>query len=345
MTAVAGLPSISIPQSVAAITFDDMSKMADAFAKGNLFNVKTKEAALSLLMIAQAEGIHPALAVMEYDIIEGKPARKAERLLARFQMSGGKVEWIKLSNTEVEAKFSHPQGSTATISWTIADAARIKYYTKDGWKSLSEKYNWKSYPRAMLRSRVISEGVRTSFPGASLVTLTSEEAVDAQYTEVAADAEEAPNVIEAEVIETGFLKGKEAEAVISEIIDEFAACNTKEELAAEFARVEQLFKRRLSGNRWMGVEHERDNRETNILKAEAAPAEAEKPAKAVASKTDKEYAKLMQAIVLVKTDDDMEKWKEQLGGIDGLKRFTDEQRQKLKEEHSKAFEKLGALRQ
>lgn len=72
-----------------------MSRMADAFAKSNLFGVKTKDAALSLLMIAQAEGIHPALAVMEYDIIEGKPARKAERLLARFQMSGGKVEWLK----------------------------------------------------------------------------------------------------------------------------------------------------------------------------------------------------------------------------------------------------------
>ena len=85
----------------------DMGRMADAFAKSNLFGVKTKDAALSLLMIAQAEGIHPALAVMEYDIIEGKPARKAERLLARFQMSGSKVEWIKYKDTIVVGKFSH----------------------------------------------------------------------------------------------------------------------------------------------------------------------------------------------------------------------------------------------
>ena len=96
-----------------------MSRMADAFAKSNLFGVKTKDAALSLLMIAQAEGIHPALAVMEYDIIEGKPARKAERLLARFQMSGGKVEWLKYEDAVVTGKFSHPQGSSVEITWDL----------------------------------------------------------------------------------------------------------------------------------------------------------------------------------------------------------------------------------
>lgn len=343
MNAAANLPSISVPQAPVAISFDDMAKMADAFAKGNLFNVKTKEAALSLLMIAQAEGIHPALAVMEYDIIEGKPARKAERLLARFQMSGGKVEWLELSNTCVKGKFSHPHGSTCEIEWTIQDAAKIKYYTKDGWKPLTEKYNWKSYPRPMLRSRVISEGVRTCFPGASLVTLTSEEAVDAQFTEVAADAAEAP-VIEAQVIETTFLKGKDADQVIKEITDEFAACNSLDELKAEFEKAEQLFKKRLSQNRWFGVEAERDNHETRIEKASAA-AETKTDKTPPSAKVDKEFAKLLQAIVLVKTDQDMEKWKTSLGGIDGLKKFSEDQREQLKAAHAKKFEELGALRQ
>lgn len=162
----------------AEITFDQMERMADSFAKSNLFGVKTKDAALSLLMIAQAEGIHPALAVMEYDIIEGKPARKAERLLARFQMSGGKVKWLSYTDDNVTAEFSHPMGSDVTVDWTIAKAQKVRYYTKDGWKPLADKYNWKNWPRAMLRSRCIAEGVRACFPGASLVTLTSEEAQD-----------------------------------------------------------------------------------------------------------------------------------------------------------------------
>jgi hypothetical protein len=177
------------PTSAAIVTFDEMERMAVAFAKSNLFGVKTPEAALSLLMIAQAEGIHPALAVMEYDIIEGKPARKAERLLARFQLSGGRVEWVTLTDKEVRAKFTHPQGSPCEIDWSIEKASRIRYYTKDGWKPLTGKYNWQSYPRAMLRSRVISEGVRTCFPGASLVTLSTEEAIDGEIVSVEAIVE------------------------------------------------------------------------------------------------------------------------------------------------------------
>lgn len=191
------LPALASSAPQAIISFEQMGQMAESFAKSNLFGVKTKDAALSLLMIAQAEGIHPALAVMEYDIIEGKPARKAERLLARFQMSGGRVEWLEYSNTVVKGKFSHPHGSTVEIEWSIQDAARVKFWKKDKdgngrWESLSEKYNWKSWPRAMLRSRVISEGVRTCFPGASLVTLTTEEAQDAQYIEVDAVYDETP---------------------------------------------------------------------------------------------------------------------------------------------------------
>lgn len=170
--------------TAALVPFEQMEKMAEAFAKSNLFGVKTKDAALALLMIAQAEGIHPALAVMEYDIIEGKPARKAERILARFQASGGKVEWLVYTDTGVKAKFSHPQGAPVEIEWTIAHAAKIKYYKRGGeggqggWYPLVDKYNWKNYPRAMLRSRCIAEGVRACYPGTGLVLLSTEEATD-----------------------------------------------------------------------------------------------------------------------------------------------------------------------
>lgn len=164
-----------IPQPATAFSFAEKERMAAAFAKSGLFGVRTPEAALALILLSEAEGSHPARAIMEYDIINGKPARKAESLLARFQMSGGKVEWIDLSNTSVKAKFSHPQGSEAIIEWTMEDAVRA---------GLAGKDNWKKHPRPMLRSRVISEGVRTCYPAVSLVTFTSEEAVDADFVEV-----------------------------------------------------------------------------------------------------------------------------------------------------------------
>lgn len=164
-----------IPQQAAPVSFAEKERMASAFAKSGLFGVKTQESALALILLSEAEGSHPARAVMEYDIINGKPARKAESLLARFQMSGGKVEWAEYTNTAVVGKFSHPQGSDVTIKWTMEDAQRA---------GLAGKDNWKKHPRPMLRSRVISEGVRTCYPAASLVTFTSEEAVDADFVEV-----------------------------------------------------------------------------------------------------------------------------------------------------------------
>jgi len=166
------------------VAFSEMQKMAEAFAQSGMFGAKTPAQALSLLMLAQAEGMHPSLAMQEYDIIEGKPARKSERIQARFQMSGGRIEWLALTDTKCAAKFTHPMGADATIEWTIEQARKITFYKKGqgneqgGWVSLTTKANWKNYPRAMLKARVISEGCKACFPGYALVTLSTEEALD-----------------------------------------------------------------------------------------------------------------------------------------------------------------------
>jgi hypothetical protein len=60
-------------------------------------------------------------------------------------------------------------GGTAVITWTIEMAREAK---------LADKDNWKSYPRAMLRARVVSEGIRTVFPGVVLGVYTPEEVQD-----------------------------------------------------------------------------------------------------------------------------------------------------------------------
>jgi hypothetical protein len=121
------------------------------------------------MLIAQAEGYHPALAARDYHIIQGRPTLKAETMMARFQQQGGKVEWNVLTNEEVTATFSHPSGGSAKITWTIEMARSAK---------LADKDNWKAYPRAMMRARVVSEGIRTVFPGVVLGVYTPEEVQD-----------------------------------------------------------------------------------------------------------------------------------------------------------------------
>jgi hypothetical protein len=151
------------------ITVDQIQTMANAVVKSQLFGMKTVEQATALMLIAQAEGYHPALAARDYHIIQGRPTLKAETMMARFQQQGGKVEWKTLTDEEVTATFSHPSGGSATITWTIEQAKKA---------SLTGKDNWKNYPRAMLRARVVSEGIRTVFPGVVLGVYTPEEVQD-----------------------------------------------------------------------------------------------------------------------------------------------------------------------
>lgn len=151
------------------ITISDMERIANAVAKSGLFGMKTPEAALALMAIAQSEGLHPAQAIQQYHIIQNRPAMKADAMLARFQSAGGRVEWTEYTDQRVCGRFSHPQGGTIEVDW---DQVRAKA------AGLLNKENWKSYPRQMLRARVISEGVRTVFPGATGVMYTAEEVQD-----------------------------------------------------------------------------------------------------------------------------------------------------------------------
>jgi hypothetical protein len=155
--------------SNALIPISEIEKMGSAIAKSGLFGMKTQEQAVSLMLLAQAEGLHPAIAARDYHIIQGRPALKADAMLARFHAAGGKVEWHAYSDTTVSATFTHAQGGSIKIEWTIERAKQADLGIKD---------NWKKYPRQMLRARVISEGIRTIYPGVSVGIYTPEEVQD-----------------------------------------------------------------------------------------------------------------------------------------------------------------------
>ena len=142
---------------VPAFTMSHMQQVAMAIAKGGLFGSNDPNAILTLCMLAQAEGQHPAVVFRDYHIIQGKPAKKADAMLRDFVSAGGKVEWHKLDDTVADATFSHPGGGSVRIDWTMQRAQQAQLATP----------MWRKYPRQMLRSRVISEGVRTVYPGAT----------------------------------------------------------------------------------------------------------------------------------------------------------------------------------
>lgn len=138
------------------IPFDQTKLMAQAIAESKLFGIQTPAQALALGLLCQAEGRHPAEAARDYHIINGKPSLKSEAMLARFQQAGGKVEWHDYTHESVSGTFSHPQGGTLKVSWTIKDAERA---------GLTGNPTWKKFPRQMLKARCISEAVRGIYPG------------------------------------------------------------------------------------------------------------------------------------------------------------------------------------
>lgn len=151
------------------ISINDIEKMGTAIAVSGLFG-KTQEQAVALMLIAQAEGLHPAVAARDYDIIQGKPALKSKAKMGRFQKSGGKIEWIERNDSKCSAYFSHPQSpSKISVEWDIARAQSAGLMNKD---------NWKKFPRQMLSARVISEGVDATYPDCASNMYVSEEVED-----------------------------------------------------------------------------------------------------------------------------------------------------------------------
>ena len=149
--------------------FDDISKMAGAIAESKLFGM-SKQQALAMMLLAQAEGNHPAIIVRDYHMIEMggtvRPTLKADAMVARFLQAGGRIQWHILSDKEAEATFSHAQGGEIRLMWTIEMAAKA---------GLAKNAMWGKYPRSMLRSRLVSEGIRTIYPGVLCGLYTPEE--------------------------------------------------------------------------------------------------------------------------------------------------------------------------
>jgi hypothetical protein len=152
------------------IPVSDMTVMADSIVKSGFYGFKTKEQVMAVMLVAQAENKHPASVVQEYDIIQGKPALKSQAILARFQLSGGSVQWDVVTPKAVKGTFKHPQGGTLTVEWTIEMARQAGIY-RDG-------SGWSKYPEDMLRARVISRAVRSIYPACILGHYATEEVMD-----------------------------------------------------------------------------------------------------------------------------------------------------------------------
>lgn len=205
----------------AIVPFNDIERMAKAISSSSLFGVKTVDQAIALMLVAQAEGMHPAIAATHYHVINGRPTLKADAMLSRFQAAGGTVNWKTYTDAEVTGTFSHPAGGRVDITWTVAQAQTA---------GLTKNPTWRQYPRQMLRSRCISEGIRTVYPGVTVGVYTPEEVQDF--------APEPPRM--AQMAEPRMIEMASSDMELEAVLRAIAAATTVEELREVWRDIKRL---------------------------------------------------------------------------------------------------------
>lgn len=119
-------------------------------------SVKSPHAALAIILKGRELGFPPMASFSQINIIKGKPTLSAEGMLALIykMYPNAEIEYLK-NDTNVCEIEAVKNGKKNKFSFTMEDAKTAK---------LLGKQNWQLYPRAMLRSRCISEMARSMFP-------------------------------------------------------------------------------------------------------------------------------------------------------------------------------------
>ena len=93
--------------------------MAEVAAGSKMFGFKNPQEAMAIMLLCQAEDLHPAIAMRDYHVIQGRPALKADAMLARFQQAGGAVNWKVYEDEQVTGVFSHPAGGSLEVTLSL----------------------------------------------------------------------------------------------------------------------------------------------------------------------------------------------------------------------------------
>ena len=115
-------------------------------------SLKSPEAALFVILTGRDLGLSPVQSLRSIHVIQGKIEVAADAQLGLFHRSGGKSHWKELTNDRAVLELHAPWLTGPHVeSFTLEDAKRAKLGGD----------NWQKYPKAMLRSRAITAGLKS----------------------------------------------------------------------------------------------------------------------------------------------------------------------------------------
>lgn len=145
----------------------DIEKIGMALGKSGMFGVEKSEAGIVILMTCALEQITPLQFCRTYDIIGGKPRKKAMAASAEFIAKGAKIQWLSLGDDvkrnasglpisgEARAKITF-ETQTLEFSFSIEQAVKCGLVKPNS--------NWDKTPGNMLRARVCSNAIGVMCP-------------------------------------------------------------------------------------------------------------------------------------------------------------------------------------
>jgi len=136
-------------------TFPELVNMGNDLVKTGFLpdHIKNGAQAAAIILTGRELGMPPMRALRSLALVKGKVTENADSQLARFKTDGGRAKFVTLDADRAVLWLKHPNGDEHTESFTMQDA------TKAGLTGAGGMYQ--KYGKAMLRSRVITAGLKS----------------------------------------------------------------------------------------------------------------------------------------------------------------------------------------
>jgi hypothetical protein len=135
-------------------SFDSLVSMGDALRRTGFLpsHIKDGVSFAAIVLMGRELGMGTMAACRKLQVIKGTVTERADSQLARFKSCGGRAQFKELSEGKAVLWLKHPNGDEHTETFTIEDAKRAGLASND---------NYAKHPKAMLRSRAITAGLKS----------------------------------------------------------------------------------------------------------------------------------------------------------------------------------------
>jgi hypothetical protein len=135
-------------------SFDGLVHMGDQLRRTGFLpsHIKDGVSFAAIVLMGRELGMGTMAACRKLQVIKGTVTERADSQLARFKSCGGRAQFKELSETRAVLVLRHPNGDEHTETFTLEDAKRAGLASND---------NYAKHPKAMLRSRAITAGLKS----------------------------------------------------------------------------------------------------------------------------------------------------------------------------------------